>query len=202
MTEHVNLKPQKDALRADVLARRKALSPSERAERSRRITAALLAWEAAAEAEVLLLFANFGTEVETHELRHVLLDRGQTVLLPRVHRETRTLDLYEVTGAPGELVAGTWGIMEPAPSVCRLVSPRDVEFVLVPGVAFDLQGRRMGYGGGFYDDLLGRLRPRLAPERVVAVAFELQIVPEVPARAKDIPVPYIQTEERLIRATP
>ena len=56
--------------------------------------------------------------------------------------------------------------------------------------------------GGFYDDLLARLTPRLAPEQVVAAAFELQIVPEVPTRGKDISVPYVITEKRLIRAQP
>jgi 5-formyltetrahydrofolate cyclo-ligase len=196
----MNLKPQKDALRAEVLARRSALSPTDRAERSARITAALLDWEGLVEAETVLLFASFGSEVETHDLRARLLDRGHCVLLPRVQRETRTLDLYEVMGEPDELVAGTWGILEPCPGRCRLVSPRDVDFVLVPGVAFDLEGHRMGYGGGFYDDLLARLAPRLPRESVVAVAFELQILESVPARAKDIPVPFIITEQRVIRA--
>lgn len=195
-----NLRPIKDALRREILARRDALSPQERREKSAAIAARLLELTALIEAECVLAFCSFRSEVETQALIATLLSQGKDVVLPKVNRQTRTLDLYTVCHLERDTAPGPWNIKEPLPACCELVSPRDLQFVLIPGVAFDLQGRRLGYGGGYYDDLLARLRPRLAPEQLVAAAFELQIVPEVPARAKDIPVPFIVTEDRLIEA--
>ncbi|MCE5239967.1 5-formyltetrahydrofolate cyclo-ligase [bacterium] len=197
----MNLKPEKDVLRREVLARRDALTPDERAALSRPINESLLALPAVQAASCVLAYACFRTEVMTHDFI-AQVSQGRRLLLPKVNYTTRALDLYEINDRDVDTLPGVWKISEPVPERCRLASPREVEFALVPGVAFDLHGHRLGYGGGFYDDLLARLTPRLAPEQVVAAAFELQIVPEVPTRGKDISVPYVITEKRLIRAQP
>jgi 5-formyltetrahydrofolate cyclo-ligase len=198
--QRTNLRPLKNALRCEVLDRRNALSAREIETRSRLITDHLLCLPTLPDAECVLAFASFGSEIQTMPLIEALLQAGKRVLLPKVNRATRTLDLYSVECCQTDLAPGTWDIPEPIETRCKLHSPRDVDFIVVPGVAFDLQGRRLGYGGGFYDDLLAREQHRLTLGQIVALAFELQIVPEVPAREKDIPVPYIMTEERLIRA--
>lgn len=194
-----NLRPVKLAMRKAILAQRNALAVEERERRSAMITARLLEWPALIEAEYVLLFASFGSEVITDGLMAELLGMGKTLLLPRVNMPLRTLDLYEVIDPVRDLQPGAWKIREPVPGICQLVSPREVEFVLVPGVAFDCRGGRLGYGGGFYDDLLARLKPRLPVESIVAAVYDLQIVPEVPVREKDIRVPYVMTEKRLIK---
>jgi 5-formyltetrahydrofolate cyclo-ligase len=196
-----NLRPVKDALRRDIFARRDGLPPDERARKSQAIAARLLQLPSLIEAECVLAYSSFRSEVETPELIATLLAQGKDVVLPKVNRQTRTLDLYGIADLLRDTAPGPWGIKEPVPARCELISPRDLQFVIIPGVAFDLQGRRVGYGGGYYDDLLARLRPRMAPEQLVAVAYEVQIVPEAPARGKDIPVPYIMTEDRLIEAS-
>lgn len=196
-----NLRPLKTALRREVLARRDALTCQELETRSRLVTDHLLCLPTIPDAECILAYAAFGSEVRTLPLIEALLQAGKRVLLPKVNRVMRTLDLYAIECFSTDLAPGVWGIPEPVESRCTLCSPRDVDFIVVPGVAFDLQGRRIGYGGGFYDDLLAREQHRLSRGQIVALAFELQIVPEVPAREKDVPVPYIMTEERLIRAS-
>jgi 5-formyltetrahydrofolate cyclo-ligase len=196
-----DLRPVKTALRREILDRRNALSPGELAARSRRITDRLLCLPTIPEAQCVLAFADFGSEVRTRPFIEALLQAGKRVLLPKVNRATRALDLFAVECCETDLEPGIWDIPEPIADRCALCSPREVDFVLVPGVAFDLRGHRLGYGGGFYDDLLARLQHRLTPGQIVAVAFELQIVPEVPIRDKDIPVPYVMTEERLIKAS-
>lgn len=193
-----NLRPIKDALRREITAIRDALSPADRAARSAAIAARLLDLPQLIEAECVMLYSSFRSEVETPNLIATLLSQGKSVVLPKVNRQTRTLDLYAIADLEADTAPGPWSIKEPVPARTELVSPRDLDFLIVPGVAFDEQGHRCGYGGGYYDDLLARLRHRLEPEQVVAVAFELQVVPQVPARAKDIPVPYIATETRLI----
>jgi len=198
----MSMRVAKEALRKEMLARRDALTPEERAALSLPINEALLAMPAVIQACCLLVYACFRTEVMTHDLIAELSRQGKRLLLPKVNRETRALDLYQITDREVDTRAGMWQISEPVPERCRLTSPREIDFALVPGVAFDVHGHRLGYGGGFYDDLLARLTPRLAPEQIVAAAFELQIVREVPVAPKDITVPYIITEKRLIRARP
>jgi 5-formyltetrahydrofolate cyclo-ligase len=196
------MRPAKEALRQEILTRRNALTPAERAALSRPINEALLEVPCVQEARCVLAYACFRTEVMTHDFIAELSRQGKRLLLPKVNNKTRALDLYEITDREVDLQPGVWQISEPVPERCKLTSPREIEFALVPGVAFDVHGHRLGYGGGFYDDLLARLTPRLAPECIIAAAFELQIVPEVPVSAKDIPVPYIMTEQRLIKAIP
>ena len=197
-----NLRPLKTALRREVLTRRDALSREEIVTRSRALTDHLLCLPTIPDAECVLAYAAFGSEVQTLPLIEALLQAGKRVILPKVNRSTRVLDLYAVECCSTDLAPGVWSIPEPVEDRCLRCSPGDVDFIVVPGVAFDLQGHRLGYGGGFYDNLLAREQHRLSRGQIVALAFELQVVPEVPAREKDIPVPYIMTEERLIRATP
>ena len=198
----MSMKAAKAALRKEVLARRDALSHEQRAALSRPINEALLTLPAVRESRCLLVYACFRSEVMTHDLIAELSRQGKCLLLPKVDGGTRRLDLYEIADRDADTAPGVWQISEPVPARCRLASPDEVDFALVPGVAFDAQGHRLGYGGGFYDGLLAQLTPRLAPECIVAAAFELQIVPEVPAAPKDIPVPRIITEARLMRAQP
>ncbi len=199
MSAVTDLKAAKSALRREVLAQRAALTAEEVAERSRRIVRRCLSLPALVEAETVLLFASFGTELDTSELIAACLDAGQEVLLPRVVWEPRRLDLYAVTDPARDLEPGPWGIPEPVPGRCREGMPREVDFAFTPGVAFDLEGNRLGYGGGFYDTLLPQLRRELWDKAVAGLAFELQIVAQVPHKPKDVPVPLIVTEERVIK---
>jgi 5-formyltetrahydrofolate cyclo-ligase len=119
------------------------------------------------------------------------------VVVPRVDRNARMLDLHSIADLDRDVVPGHLDIPEPR-AECPQV-PRDaIDFVLVPGVAFDLDGRRLGYGGGYYDRLLPLLVPRAAR---VAGAFDIQIVERVPAAAHDVRVDTIVTESRTIERT-
>jgi len=95
-----------------------------------------------------------------------------------------------------DIAAGYQGIPEPREQ-CPVVAPDALDWVLVPGVAFDLAGRRLGYGGGFYDRLLPLLGAAAAR---VAGAYDLQLVPRVPAAPHDLKVGTIVTETRTIAA--
>jgi 5-formyltetrahydrofolate cyclo-ligase len=112
--------------------------------------------------------------------------------MPRVDGQSRMLELHAIADPQRDIVAGYRAIPEPLPA-CPRVSRDAIDFVLVPGVAFDRLGRRMGYGGGYFD----RLLPHLAPRAVrVAGAFEIQLVDRVPAAPHDIAVDAIVTESR------
>jgi len=185
----------KAALRRKILARRDALDPAARARLSAAALEQTQALDAFRQARVVLGYASFGSELDTRPfLRHVLAS-GRTLVLPRVDREARCLVLHQVGNLDTELRPGTWGIPEPVPARCRPVAPAEIDFVLVPGVVFDPDGGRIGYGAGYYDRLLGAW-PEPAPA-LVAAAFELQIVPAVPVLATDRRVDLVVTESRL-----
>ncbi|CAA9471489.1 MAG: 5-formyltetrahydrofolate cyclo-ligase [uncultured Rubrobacteraceae bacterium] len=180
----------KAALRRAVLLRRDALPEGERALLGGRIVRAVLDLPTYENAGVVLAYASFGTELQTDGfLRRVLAD-GKTLLLPRVDRGA--LGLYEVRDPAVDLEPGRWGIREPKPDRCSPVEPGSVEFALVPGVAFDRRGRRLGYGGGFYDRLLAGGLPEGTP--LVSGAFGVQILAEVPTDPHDAPVDLVVTE--------
>jgi 5-formyltetrahydrofolate cyclo-ligase len=185
------LKQAKRALRREIVARRDAFPPDERAERSRRIVDRLLGLPEVAAAHTVLAFWSFGSEVDTSGLLERLHGSGRRVVLPRIEGA----ELVAAAYAPGDPVSPTpFGAGEPmGPEV---VHPEEVDVVITPGVAFDRTGRRVGYGGGYYDRLLGRLRPGVA---AIAIAFALQIVDEVPEGRADRRVDVIVTEEEVVR---
>ena len=144
------------------------------------------------QSRVTLAYASFGTELDTRPLLRRVLDGGRRLVLPRVERAARRLALYQVGDLDTDLQPGTWGIPEPAPERCRPVMPDEIDFVLVPGVAFDHHGGRVGHGGGYYDRLLAAWPLPVPP--LVAAAFELQVVPAVPVLPTDHRVDLVVTE--------
>jgi 5-formyltetrahydrofolate cyclo-ligase len=184
----------KSALRREILARRDALDPDIRARLSTAALGRVARLDAFGAARVVLGYASFGTELDTSSLLADVLARGRRLVLPRVDRAARRLVLHEVRDLAADLQPGAWRIPEPAPSRCPLAQPAEIEFVLVPGVAFDPEGGRVGYGAGFYDRLLGGWPAPLPP--LVAAAFELQIVLAVPVLPTDHRVDLVVTESR------
>jgi 5-formyltetrahydrofolate cyclo-ligase len=182
---------RKVELRRLVLARRDGLGPVRRAELSARIFARVLDLEAFRTARTVLAYHSFGSEPVTAPLLREVLRRGQVLGLPRVNRQARALDLYRVRDPDRDLVAGVWGIREPDPARCPPLAVEAPDFVLVPGVAFDARGGRIGYGAGYYDRLLGRCSAGAA---LVAAAFEVQLVDEVPWEPHDRRVDRVVTE--------
>ena len=189
------LKEAKQALRAEVLARRDAIDDDARVAMSEVILDRIAALDAFGAATTVLAYAGFGSELETDSFMHAVLERGKTLILPRVEGEE--LGLYAVEDLQRELVPGTWGIRQPDPETCERVEPSRVDFVLAPGVAFDARGGRLGYGAGFYDRLLSSMNPRPA---LVAGAFEIQVVERVPVDETDVRVDMIVTERQSYRA--
>lgn len=185
------LKDAKRSVRERILAQRDALDPHIRQRLSAAITVRLLALPEYLQADTLAAYAAIGSEFDTVGFIADVLRRGKRLLLPRIDRSRRAIDLWEVTDPAHDLIAGTWGIREPDPARCRRIEPAEVSFVLVPGVAFTPQGARLGYGGGYYDGLLSRLEAA-APK--VAAAFPLQILDSLPAGPRDIPVDLVATD--------
>jgi 5,10-methenyltetrahydrofolate synthetase len=186
----------KAELRKEALRRREALGGPLRRRLGEEILGRVLGLEEYRAAGVVLAYAGVGSELDTAGFMREVLDGGRRLVLPRVDREEGRLELYEVEDPGRELVPGVWGIPEPDPERARRVGLGEVEFVLMPGVAFDRCGGRLGHGAGYYDRLLGSART-LPP--LVAATFEAQVVERVPMEPHDVPVDLVVTERGVWR---
>lgn len=187
-----DLQEAKPSLRKRILGRRDAMDSRTRTALSRAIVWDIVETSVYRRSNMIMAYASFGSELQTDEfLRHVL-DQGKILLLPRVNRQRELLEVYWVQDPVQDIQVGTWGIREPRPDRCARVEPAVIDFVLVPGLAFDRRGGRLGYGGGFYDKLLA---DGLSPcAWLVTGAFESQMVEKVPVDEHDMPMDVVVTE--------
>ncbi len=131
-------------------------------------------------ADAVCCYVSLPYEVETRQLIAQMLATGKRVVVPRVR--AKGLELRELRDPDAELRPGAFGVPEPDPRACRRVDPSALDLVLVPGVAFDRRGNRLGHGGGYFDRLLARL-PRATP--TVGLCFEFQLLDRVPTDLHD-----------------
>jgi len=188
------LRAAKLALRRELLAARDALPEATRAAAAAAIVARLAALPSFAAARCVLLTLPYRSEWDTRALVRIAIAAGKTVAIPRVDTAARMLEARAIVDPDVDAEPGFRGIPEPRAGRPR-IEPAAIDWVLVPGVAFDAAGRRLGYGGGYYDRLLP-LVPPSTPR--VAGAFDLQIVPRVPAAPHDLAVDAVVTESRAI----
>lgn len=189
-----DLREAKRSLRERILHARDALPAATRERYAAAIVTALCAREDFRQARTVLLSLAFRSEWETRPLLRTALASGKSVAAPRVNAARRMLETYAVSDPERDLGPGYRGIAEPLPH-CPPLALEAVDWVLVPGVAFDMHGHRLGYGGGYYDRLLPLLRD---DAHRVAGAFDLQIVERVPIAPHDRPLDAILTETRVI----
>lgn len=175
-------KAAKQALRAEVRARLAAMKPAARALQEELVTAAIQATPEWSGARTVLLYRSMPPELSTVGLANGAWRAGKRVLFPRIPVRTSRgggLTLHEVGSWQG-FEAGPLGI--PQPVVSPSVSPGEVDVAIVPGVAWDAKGGRLGRGGGHYDQLLPQLR------LAWGVGFDEQVVPVVPREPHDLAV--------------
>jgi 5-formyltetrahydrofolate cyclo-ligase len=184
------MRAMKAALRAEMLARRNAMTADAVAANSAAIAAEVLASRAYHNAAVVAAYMAIGNEVRTDAILRDALSAGKTVLLPRVHKNPQRLSLHAVSDFDA-LVPGPYGILEP-PANAPEADPATVDVFLVPGVAFDDHGNRLGYGAGYYDSVLPHECP--SAHKVIALAHWLQLMPTIPTESHDHPMDFIATE--------
>ncbi|MBI5919291.1 MAG: 5-formyltetrahydrofolate cyclo-ligase [Nitrosomonadales bacterium] len=185
----------KQGIRQSIIAGREAFSTAQRAQASHRISRRIMELPAYLPARTVMGILGFGAEFESDDwVRRVLAD-GKQLCLPRVSRATQQLDVYRVSDLDRQIEIGSYGIREPIPALCELADLAEIDFILLPGVAFGRDGSRLGYGGGFYDKLIARLPHQPV---LVAAAFALQLVEGIPQEATDRKVDWLITENETI----
>ena len=188
----MNIVESKSILRREVRERVKAIEPDQRAALSGRACALLqrqIVWE---KTNLIFFYAPLAEEVNVWPLIGDALAAGKTVALPRFDEATGQYVACEIQDVHRDLKEGQYGIQEPG-AHCIAVPPNRLDLVLVPGVAFDLQGRRLGRGKGFYDQMLASVRGTTC-----GVAFDEQIVETIPVEPHDVHLNCILTPTRWI----
>uniref|UniRef100_I2Q1N9 5-formyltetrahydrofolate cyclo-ligase n=1 Tax=Desulfovibrio sp. U5L TaxID=596152 RepID=I2Q1N9_9BACT len=184
----------KDALRREMRRRREALAPAFVAEASAAVAARVAALPRFAAAREVLAYLPVRNEVDAGLLAKMVLDSGRRLLLPRCRPNAPGfLDLGCVADLT-DAVPGRFGILEPRPELCVLPEAFAPGLILVPGLAFDAHGLRLGQGGGYYDRLLAL--PMAAGALAVGLAYAFQMVPRLPAEPWDRPVDLVATEQQ------
>ena len=181
----------KQQLRNHMRAALSSLSPAHRSSisaKARFLLAAQPAWQFA---QSILFFAPMPTELDLWPLMTAAIAAGKTIALPRFVPETSSYVACQISSST-HLTTGRFGIREPTDG-CPQIPLNKLDFILVPGLAFDLQGRRLGRGKGFYDRMLAAVRGKTC-----GVAFDEQIVRDVPVEPLDISVDCILTPTRWI----
>lgn len=190
----MELKAPKPALRRMMRQRREQLGPGERTRRSRLACESLCRLTVMQTAAVVAGFVAAGSEVDPLGALLWARSRGAVVVLPRVQPDARPrLRFHRFTGADG-LRRGAFGVWEPAEDSPQ-VPHQAVDVFVAPGLAFDERGGRLGYGGGYYDELGAAVTGRGV---LVGLGFEAQVVPSCPTDAGDVPVQFLVTEARAI----
>lgn len=185
----------KREIRRDILDLRNQKTKEELEERSGKIKVNLFSTPEFKRAKKILFYMSVGSEVRTESMIEDALKLGKEIAVPAVDTENNALRVCELHDCDTELEPGTFGIPEPKKECRREVPAETIDLVIVPGIAFDRKGTRIGYGKGFYDRLLSSM-PKA---RTLGLAYDFQLIQALPEEEHDIRVNKIVTESGVMK---
>jgi 5-formyltetrahydrofolate cyclo-ligase len=189
------IRQTKDDIRRNIEKALASLSDKEIKDKTQRIEKRLFEFANFLEANIVLLYINSHCEVNSLEIIKRCLNYKKIVILPAFVPTKYEMKLLKIDNLDTDLTLGPRNILEPDPNQCNVVPIECIDIAIIPGVAFDEKGGRIGSGDGYYD----RLIPKLPiTTRKVALTFEDQIVSQIQMEAHDRHVDIIITEKRII----
>ena len=180
---------EREHVRAATLRQRDGLAPEVRATFSQQIADSVVCWIQSEGFDTVMLYLSMRSEVETHDLLEKLRHAGKQVCAPVVDTDQNRLIPRRIQGSKTELIRHRYGMLEPN-TTCPIFPIAQLQLIIVPGIAFDSKGYRLGYGKGFYDRFLTEC-PHATP---VGLAYRIQVVKDTFPQAWDVPVQHIFTE--------
>ncbi len=185
----------KEEIRRKILKKRLSLSSEDIRDKSRQVFLNLAETVEYRNSQNIMFYVATRSEVQTEEIIKMSIKMGKNVFVPIILPECIDLAPSKIFDFDTELEKGKKGIFEPKKEYYRLFSSENIDLIIVPGIAFDLSGNRIGRGFGYYDNFLRKVR---SSAKIVALAFEMQIVKKISNDKYDIPVNKIITEKRII----
>ena len=195
MTE-AQIAVEKENLRRYMLRLRDRQSVGEIEQKSQDIIDQVLHLHEYVRARGIACYVNKDSEVNTRPLIRATLDQEKRVLIPVVKKGDIELFYSEIKDLGSELAPGTFGILEPKPENVHPVSLDTVDVIFVPGIVWDREGYRLGWGRGYFDRVIKNLPQHV---RSAGLAFNMQLIGKVPRDQFDVPVDMVVTESRVIR---
>ena len=180
---------ERERVRTETLHRRDALTSEERTRLSQRIVDSTARWIQRQGFDAVMLYLNMRSEVETTGLLEGLLNSGKQVCAPVVDTERLELVPRRIQNLKTEVVRHPYGMLEPS-TACPIFPTEQLQLIIVPGIAFDCNGYRLGYGKGFYDRFLTKCPHVVA----IGLAYQIQLVEDTFPQTWDVPVQHIFTE--------
>jgi len=188
---------EKKALRKEILTKRKNIDTAEKEKMDKEILDRFFESKYYKEAENIFIYISYDSEIDTSEIIDKAFKDGKKIYVPRTEFETRLMDAVEITSFDN-LIKSSYGILEPSIEDSH-INPNELDLIVVPGVAFDRNGGRMGYGAGFYDRYFKKINKDNIKRIVkLALAYDFQVLEEVPMNVQDVPVDFIITEKEFI----
>lgn len=189
------IRETKDEIRNNIAKTLAELTESETEENTKKIETRLFEFANFLESNIVLLYIKSTSEVDSLDIIKRCFTYNKIVILPAFDTTKHEMNLMKIDNIDNDLILGPRGIMEPDSSRCNVVPIECIDIAIIPGVAFDEKGGRIGSGEGYYD----RLIPKLPiTTRKVALSFESQIIPQVHMESHDKFVDIIITEKRII----
>jgi len=190
-----DLKAKKSEIRKTTRAKRDALSKKERSKKSAAIMKQLFDFANFLESRIVLFYMSNNSEVDTEPMVRKALEIEKIVALPLIDPEKQEIVPFKVDNLERDVRPRYRGIREPIPQRCKQIPVQHINLAIIPGIAFDVRGGRIGYGTGFYDRFIPQLD---ITTRKVALSFECQIVLQIPMEPHDRYTDIIITEKRII----
>ncbi len=175
----------KEKIRKEILDRLRNIREEEKNRKVNALKIKLFSLSEFKKAKCVMFYVSKHYEVDTREMIDESIAMGKKVVVPITLKDEKTLKLSELRDREKELIKGHYGIHQPGEKHVKPVSLREVGLMVVPGIAFDRHGHRLGHGGGYFDRFLHKAPPELF---TVGLAFDFQLVDELPRYDTDIPL--------------
>ncbi len=180
----------KNSMREGMLEKRNSLSKDEIDKKSIKIKENLFSLDEFKKSKVVMFYVSFNNEAYTHEMIKESL-KIKTVVVPKV--TNNEIEPSIIIDFDQLIPSGKFGILEPIEAA--RINPKNIQLIIVPGIAFDGRGYRIGYGFGYYDNFLAKIPKALK----IGLAFDFQIVDKLPAEGHDVDVDVVVTDKEIIR---
>lgn len=188
---------RKQELRDAALRKRRSMARGKLAALSKHVEENLLSLREYNDAKLVISYCAKDDEVQTRHIIERALAEGKRVAVIATEVQSKTLSFHEITSFKDDLAPGAFGILEPKTGKTTKVSIEEADVVLVPLVAWDENGHRLGYGAGYFD----RALVGAGGTTKVGLALESQRLSHIPESRHDIPLDVIVTEKRVVRPT-